>query len=236
MFSFNLYDSGKPYLQLAILSSYKNIVMDVVYYNFLGVGNVESSTAAKNNLLHYLQHQLRNDEQEAQHKSYLHFISEFLNIDDINIISVLSLEKEWMYDTSNYTNKQTLCLIILLHDLDNQFVVTSNTAFKQTIRNTQVLILNLIFTISNTCMDMTFQELENIDSEFSEFDSDGIMELIRASSLVLMYLSSHFSHLVNFTSYGKLLDHKLFNSVYLSIITKLMGFREYLSGLIRQSG
>ena len=230
---------GKPFLQLAILSSYKQEPIDVLYYNCLGLGNVEPSLNAKSNLVLYLQQRkaVKNNqakvETNAELDHFLLFFLEALNFDEVDVASMLASAKAphlalLPTERDQYLVKMATCLIILLHDLDVQFVRSANTQSKQTIRNTQALVLNLLFTLSIKCMEIVLDNLETPEhygnaTEAQETSRQHrVLESSHACALVMMYISLNYSHLLNFTSYGKLLDHKFFTAVSFSRMSVIL--------------
>ncbi|KAJ3306947.1 hypothetical protein HDV03_003272 [Kappamyces sp. JEL0829] len=216
--------AGKPHSQLAILSSYKGESMDVLYYNHLSLGNLESSSNAKSNLGTFLTNYMQNS--PAQHTilgQFMSFLALLLDDDGLSsslmavcfaYSSIFDEPVSQLPGNGSVCSKQSLCFLVLYQDMNTMFAKTTNTAVKQNIRNRQVLVLHSLFSISAYCMGRIAEQLEAADQTTVDESSHEVWsdELVTASRFCLWFSMSYAQSLASYVSYGKLLDTKAFDA------------------------
>lgn len=129
------------------------------------------------------------------------------------------------------TYRHTISLLVLLYEFDNVFTLISNTAIKQYVRQLQVFVLYFLFDSlahsTRTLLDLCKRE-QNLE-QFAQ--SKDCLQVLIPSSLYCLWINRMGRpFLVNYISYGGILDSKLFEMVFQYLISSCLTSRNILNG------
>ncbi|KAJ3270809.1 hypothetical protein HDV01_007431 [Terramyces sp. JEL0728] len=196
---------GKPHAQLALLSVYKMIDIDVLYYNCLSIGNKETSPVQRNNLDHFLLKFTMNGLSTPVESDSVgtDLLLEYLAVLDGNI-------KMLKFQDMGRILKLVTSFVIFVHDRDVLFDSSNQSMEKQLFRHYQVLALSFLLSMTKECALYVNSQLESGDT-IEELASTVVDHLLPLSVLVT-WLSSTTRIITTFTSYGAMLRPKEFEN------------------------
>ena len=171
---------GRPHGQMALIYSYEKQPFEVLYYTFLSLGNIDPNPTALPNFSTFMLAWAKPNDAIGLKDSFIEMFGYFLKPDDFSADTVAaairlgSTIKTCERADEETIIKTTICLIVFYQDLDTQFLTTFNTQTKQNIRNIQVLIVYILFSLSSICMNWIETDLNAGTDTFTGLHSTGI--------------------------------------------------------------
>jgi hypothetical protein len=174
--AYNLNPVGaKPHTQLGIISLYKQIPIDVLYYNCLAIGNVESnslpSTHLKSFLKDYCDMTIPRSTANFQYmvesamKLFSNLFINHFHPDLVDFASALKRNLEFMvFQDFLHISKLVLSFIVLYSDFDTLFANATTATNKENYRHCQVVVLSVVLMLSKRCLDILIDQLKESET------------------------------------------------------------------------